>query len=373
MRWLAEQGDIEDLLIVATEIERRLQGDKFRDWIHATIGELPKVNPDLPKAIDQLGAPVATTNYDDFPAQIAQCGTVTWLDRPDIDQWLKRSDRRHYHLHGVWQRAETLILGHSSYGRLTADHRTQFVQRVLGTRRLLLIGYGAGLSDPNLGPLIGWLREELSGGNRNDYLLCLEAEADQEGHFVRVPFGRSYADLERFLFALAPLKTRHQPLIDIASAYEFASEDTDVQIQLKNKLIEDLGRSIAAAASTELYDALEDWRDGLGLPIGLIKAITIQNEHDEIGRVLAIAARLPDGNHCINSRCHVLEALVTLCPAIHDPSIRQRVKSLMNYWSAKADGHPLFLNGYGKPPHFSISFHEFLSPISLQTAAHAVS
>src|SRR4051794_246980 len=30
-RWLVERGDIEDLLAVATEIERRVQGDKFRD------------------------------------------------------------------------------------------------------------------------------------------------------------------------------------------------------------------------------------------------------------------------------------------------------------------------------------------------------
>src|ERR1700758_5117142 len=47
MRWLVEHGDTEDLLAVATEIERRLQGDKFRDWMNSAISALPRFNTDL--------------------------------------------------------------------------------------------------------------------------------------------------------------------------------------------------------------------------------------------------------------------------------------------------------------------------------------
>jgi hypothetical protein len=153
MRWLIEYGDVEDFLAVATEIERRLQGDKFRDWISNTIGAIPRINEDLPIAISRLNVPVATTNYDDFAAEAARRGAVPWTDRPDIDDWLRGNDRRHLHLPGVWRRPESIILGHTSYSRLASNERIQFVQKVLGTRRILLVGCGSGLSDPNLGPV----------------------------------------------------------------------------------------------------------------------------------------------------------------------------------------------------------------------------
>jgi hypothetical protein len=91
MRWLVENGDMEDMLAVATEIERRLQGDKFRDWIKNTIGNIPKIDPNLPEAINLLNAPVATTNYDDYCAEVTACGAIPWLDGPDVDDWLSRA------------------------------------------------------------------------------------------------------------------------------------------------------------------------------------------------------------------------------------------------------------------------------------------
>jgi hypothetical protein len=335
MRWLINNGDMEDYLVVATEIERRLQGDKFRDWISNTIGALPHVSSELPRAINQLNAPVATTNYDDFPAHVVQAGAIPWLDRPDIDQWLKRKDRRYLHLHGVWQRPNTIILGHSSYGRLTADDRTQFIQKVLGTRRLLLIGCGAGLNDPNLGPLLGWLREELSGGDRNDYLLCLNSDAHGDGSFVRVPFGDRYDQLPAFLRTLAPLNARHQSLIDIAQAYEALRTSADgdpVWIDRAEQLIDRLGQTIASQASTDLYDALQDSDEGIGLQLGLVKAIVVSKSYENLHRVVAVSARLPMEHPQTNAHKHLIEAFSLLCPHATDRAAVNEARSVVELW-----------------------------------------
>ena len=326
---------MEDFLVVATEIERRLQGDKFRDWINRTIGAMPHFDAELPQAINQLNAPVATTNYDDYAAEITHCGAIPWTDRPDIDQWLKQRDRRHIHLHGIWRRPDSIILGHNSYTRLTLDDRTQFIQKVLGTRRLLLIGCGAGLNDPNLGPLLGWLRDELSGGNRNDYLLCLESDQYTDGPFVRVPFGPNYSDLEGFLRGLAPLGAKHQKLIDSALAYQAitsASPDEPSYIGQANLLIEMLGNEIASHASSELYDALEDWDDGIGLSIGLVKAIVTNHSEADIDRLIRIGGRIPRGFQYINAKAHLLTAFCSICPHIKDAAALQQVRYIIDRW-----------------------------------------
>lgn len=336
MRWLIDCGDIEDLLAVATEIERRLQGDKFRDWINGTIGQIPRLNRDLPDAIDELKAPVATTNYDDYPAEVVRAGAIPWLDRPDIDQWLRGKDRRHLHLHGVWSRADTVILGHASYARLTADDRSQFIQKVIGTRRLLLIGCGAGIDDPNLGPLFGWLREELSGGNRNDYLLCLNAESHGTGPFVRVPFGDSYADLVSFIRKLAPLNARYQTLIDQANAYEFIMKtgygDDRLWISHADNVIERLGQSIVSSASADLYDNLQDSEGGFGLRIGLVKAIAISKSYKDIHRVVAVWKQLPLERAYINAVRHTTEAFSALCPHAPDQAALSDARLIVERW-----------------------------------------
>jgi hypothetical protein len=337
-QWLLDHGDIEDLLTVATQLERRLQGDKFRDWLAETIGKLSHLDSRLPEVIENLNAPVATTNYDDYPATETGNGAVPWVDRPDIDRWLSRKDSRHLHLHGTWHRPDSIVLGFASYGRIIADQRSQFVQKVLGTRRLLLIGCGAGVDDPNLGPLLSWLRDALSGGHRNDYLLCLDEDAEKGGPFVRVPFGANYSELAGFLASLAPLWETHEEILDLAFAYEAITKTTheneDAHVSEKNRLIADLGNAVkeAEAECDWLFDALEDWPDDIGPGIGLVKAIALLKRATEIGRVLTVAARLNTGVEHLNPKHHVMDALIAISGSLKDDGARHRACSLLDFW-----------------------------------------
>jgi hypothetical protein len=217
------------------------------------------------------------------------------------------------------------------------NERTQFVQKVLGTRRLLLIGCGSGLSDPNLGPLLGWLRDELSGGHRNDYLLCLDRDAHDSGPFVRVPFGSHYSDLAKFLKELAPLGAEHQNVVDISLAYQALTKashsENDVFSGQASDLIGKIGEYVCAHATPQLYDALEDEEANIGLALGLVKGICLAKSYDDLQRVTRVSHRIPHGINGTHARSHLVQAFVELCPHSRDSGSLRQVSEILTQWA----------------------------------------
>lgn len=124
VEWLVEQGDTQDLLAVASQLERRLVGRQFDDWLLETVGSLQPLYPRLIQAISRLGIPVATTNYDTLITDITHRQAVTWWDSLPIDNWLNGRDDRILHLHGVFSRPNTVVLGlaHTKFYRRTSAH-----------------------------------------------------------------------------------------------------------------------------------------------------------------------------------------------------------------------------------------------------------
>lgn len=208
-----KQGSVDDRLAAAQEIEKALGAPdgEFRRWLNDTIGKLTVKDRAVIDAIHALGAPIATTNYDDL---LGDFGHVPWTD-PAAHEFLRGHRKAVLHLHGCFDHPDSVVLGVQSYQKLLESRGAQAIQQAIAaTRSLLFIGCGDGLSDPNLGKLLDWLGEVFGKSGYRHYRLCRTSQLKppQERLFY-VPYGDDFEDLVPFLRGLAPRK----PLIALAS------------------------------------------------------------------------------------------------------------------------------------------------------------
>ena len=257
-------GDVITYLAVADEISRRLAGfGEWNDWVKRTVGRITFTGSAMHEAICKLNRIVLTTNYD----RLLEEGSPTHqtLHWQHTQEWRHViSDDRRYaiiHLHGVATNPTSVVLGSWQYQALRDNYNIQFWQRVLLSRRLLFIGCGSGLHDPNIGPALEFVRLRFSpppeirpdneSGDQGDgldehYILVrgydLSAALDEfsGSNIVPVAYGANYSDLEPFLIELAdddkeparsqnihdylipPRSTPKQGLLDLAGPAEVA-------------------------------------------------------------------------------------------------------------------------------------------------------
>jgi hypothetical protein len=214
---------LSDLLGVAEQVERRLQsrgkGD-WRGWLRETVGSLEPASPAILAAIRALGVPLATLNYDRLlgipgPQREAR----TWLDADDWSRVLEGSDDAILHLHGAWDRPDSVVLGIRSYERVLAAGLAQHMQRVVAvTHSLLFVGCGATFEDPNFKALLDWMATTLKDVERRHYLLATDAEKARieptlppTARIWVLSYGATHDQLVPFLESLAPTPARPAP------------------------------------------------------------------------------------------------------------------------------------------------------------------
>ena len=79
-----------------------------------------------------------------------------------MERVLRREEKGVAHLHGYFRQPESVVLGSRSYDDVLRDEHAQAILRTLVLRdRLLFVGFGAGLSDPNFGNLLSWMARVL--------------------------------------------------------------------------------------------------------------------------------------------------------------------------------------------------------------------
>ncbi|APR83464.1 Hypothetical protein A7982_08813 [Minicystis rosea] len=213
-RTLLASPDLDEMLSAAEHIAGKLGaehgGGDYGRWLRESFKGIPIRDRAVPEALVALGVPLLTTNYDDVLERVNGLPACTWRDTADVERVLRGDDRAIVHLHGVYQRPDTVVLGVRSYQRLLQDTTAQAFQRAFrALRTLLFVGVGQGLDDPNLGSLIAWSRDVFKGSETRHYLLCRSGEraAIQSKHplserLFAVAYGDDYGDLAPFLRGL---------------------------------------------------------------------------------------------------------------------------------------------------------------------------
>ncbi|MEM7310653.1 MAG: SUMF1/EgtB/PvdO family nonheme iron enzyme [Planctomycetota bacterium] len=208
-----DEGDLDELLGVATQVTRRLGGStdpEFRAWLRDTIAPLRPENTAWLDAIRRLGAVVFTTNYDDLMTQVHRVPSVTWKDPERIQEVLRRDLDAVVHLHGHHSDPSSVVLGVESYTELLGADRAQALLHALSAMRtLVLIGFGAGVDDPNFTALRRWIAKHLGGSSyrhfhlvRKDELRATQERYGRDERIYALSYGENYADLPGFLDGL---------------------------------------------------------------------------------------------------------------------------------------------------------------------------
>lgn len=222
--WLGQQkklleGDLDDLLGVAEQVSRRLGwkptepcDGNWNAWLRKTVGELRASQPEVIRAIRDLGAPIATLNYDNLLTEVTGRRPITWQRAQRWLPVLRGEDDAILHLHGHWGHPSSVVLGIRSYDAVMSGSLAQDLQRALASlQSLVFIGCSGTLEDPNFSALLAWMRQQLSGAEHSHYLLLRDGESLpievsllREARLVQLHYGPSHADLEPFIRGIAP-------------------------------------------------------------------------------------------------------------------------------------------------------------------------
>jgi len=215
VRQQIQSGDTLEMVLAAENIATRLSapaGGDYRSWLRETVGSLKPEQSAVLETLRDLEVLLATTNYDSLLESVTGVPAVTWLDAAKVQRVLRCDDVGILHLHGHWERPESVVLGIRSYEQVLCNEQAQTALRTLWMMKtLLFVGYGTGLQDPNFSALLRWARRVFPDSEYRHFRLAREADVrdlqDQhsaEERLAVLSYGRNFEDLVPFLRALAP-------------------------------------------------------------------------------------------------------------------------------------------------------------------------
>lgn len=245
---ILSSSDIDDLLGAAEFMSRKLEapaGQLFVRWMQETIEPLrPDAGPmkSVVQVLAKARVPICTLNYDTLVEQSTNLPAIDFSESARVLRWMRGEEQGVLHLHGVWSKPETCILGIRDYEFAVNSELRGMIQRSLSSyNRLLFIGCGETLADPNFSALIRWMKLHVGAGGLKHYALVRNGEIEErlmdpvwQGFVEPLDYGSDYSDLPEFLkkniavnLNFAPRKTRRK----------FNLSDVDTTIAAYRKFI----------------------------------------------------------------------------------------------------------------------------------------
>jgi len=246
-------GDLDELLGAAEFVSRKLDGrggliyarwlqSLFQNQKASSSAQMRGALADMTKA----GVPVCTLNYDTLIERCTRLASINMKEPRKVLEWARRETPGILHLHGVWNEPETVVLGVSDYTDATNDEFRSNLQRALSTfNRLLFIGCGETLYDPNLSSLLRWMRSTLGTAGLQHYALVRNSEVEAkfrdplwQGLVAPVGYGDDYAELPRFIVEQIIPETPDKRLARAGRT----NSDSDVVKNYRRYLVSDCGK-----------------------------------------------------------------------------------------------------------------------------------
>ena len=160
LRSMIRSGKTDFMISAAETITDRFKARSegtFRGWLADTIGELKIQDATLLQDIAALPGLVATLNYDHLLEGATGLPAITWQEANAVQGALRGTREAILHLHGEYQKPESVVLGLSSYNKVRDEpHAKAVLQCFTLSKTLLFVGCGDTVLDPNFQQLIAW-------------------------------------------------------------------------------------------------------------------------------------------------------------------------------------------------------------------------
>ncbi|GAW24792.1 hypothetical protein ANO14919_143860 [Xylariales sp. No.14919] len=208
---------------VASRIQKLLgnRTDLETTWMRAQFQHLYKDYADrlelldAIKALQEQGALLFTTNYDDLLEKHCGLEPIDASDPKGLLSYRRGSRPAVFHPHGYWRNVDHIVLSPAQYWRVKHDQVVQeTLQHILDTKTVLFVGCGGGLSDPNFGPLIQWIGDRNAGTGISHYILLRGQEANPVTQLPLIHLRcEDFDDIPRFLKGLLDASERREGIL----------------------------------------------------------------------------------------------------------------------------------------------------------------
>ncbi|WP_216404480.1 SIR2 family protein [Arcanobacterium phocae] len=291
--------DINNLTVAASMVKNGFKeiGDQaYANWLESAIGRMEVKNESLGKAIAQLRCTILTTNYDTLVEKATGLASTTWLAPSEVRDSITGKVNLVVHLHGIWNKNESVIFSEEDYGALMASTSAQQIQQsVSSVTTLVYIGFGAGLSDPNFSRLIKWTTDTFSGSITKHYRLCIESEKDEldklhaNDQISTMVYGQSFDELEEYLRDAAKAG-EHRDFSEVGIAIDRPKELQNLfHEQLRNESL------VLEESTSDLYGIQDFIMEPVLLPVAHREYIQTRGEDNNNLERLAFSEEIKNG------------------------------------------------------------------------------
>jgi len=190
----------------------------YTDFMDSTVGGLKPQSRILSSALTSIarsGDIFATTNYDMLIEKATGQKSVTYNSPASILGILNREEQtRVIHIHGVYDKlsnTDDIIADDAQYNEIIKNQGAQFIQNLLSTYPIVIIGCGATIDDPNLKGFLAFAVEKLRLDVSYYYLHCGDMPpADLSGYMIPVCYGEQYDTLPGAVTDIAQYRLKYR-------------------------------------------------------------------------------------------------------------------------------------------------------------------
>ena len=247
----------DELINAATYLLERLRSKgAYESFMDNTIGSLRPVNRTFSGALRTIfrtGDLITTTNYDLLIEESVNARYASYSTPADILSVIRGdSQNKVIHLHGVYDKdggIDDIIADGPQYKDILANSGAQFIQNLISTHTIVIVGCGGTVDDPNLSGFMNFVVEKL-GMKSVPYFYLMKNGGeipDLPENAEPVFYGDDYDDLPAFLSDMALRRIKKRIGTEKLIAVDPYTVDTSgvssfARMHFSNRFIEFVGR-----------------------------------------------------------------------------------------------------------------------------------
>lgn len=191
----------------------------YQNFMDRTIGAIHPVNEifkDALRTIWRTGDLITTTNYDIQMEETLGADGITYAAPAEILSVIRgESDNKVIHLHGKYDRLhgiDDIIADGPQYQGILSNSGAQFIQNLISTYPIIIVGCGGTVEDPNLSGFMSFVADKLRAVDIPYFYLTKKGDTlpDLPANAVPVYYGDDYSDLPSFLSELAAIRLQRR-------------------------------------------------------------------------------------------------------------------------------------------------------------------